>query len=55
MQVSSAMYPVYAFGDQELCEGRSGRPGLPVTNSPCGLCGRKTISQEEEWKAIQTV
>ena len=28
---------------QELCESRGGRPGLPVPNSPYGLCGRKTI------------
>ena len=27
---------------QELmCESRGGRPGLPVLNSPYGLCGRK--------------
>ena len=27
---------------QELCESRGGRPGLPVPNSPSGLCsGRK--------------
>ena len=26
---------------QELCESQSGRPGLPVPNSPYGLCGRK--------------
>jgi len=26
---------------KELCESRGGRPGLPVTNSPYGLCGRK--------------
>ena len=26
---------------QELCERRGGRPGLPVPNSPYGLCGRK--------------
>ena len=26
---------------QELCESRGGRPGLPVSNSPYGLCGRK--------------
>ena len=25
---------------QELCESRGGRPGLPVPNSPYGLCGR---------------
>ena len=28
-------------GAQELCEGRGGRPGLPVPNSPYGLCGRQ--------------
>ena len=26
---------------QGLCESRGGRPGLPVPNSPYGLCGRK--------------
>ena len=26
---------------QELCESRGGRPGLPVPDSPYGLCGRK--------------
>ena len=26
---------------QKLCERRGGRPGLPVPNSPYGLCGRK--------------
>ena len=26
---------------QELCESRGGRPGLPVPNSPHGLCGRE--------------
>ena len=25
----------------QLCESRSGRPGLPVANSPYGLWGRK--------------
>ena len=28
---------------QELCESGGGRPGLPVPNSPNGLCGRKAI------------
>ena len=28
-------------GAQELCEIRDGRPGLPVPNSPYGLCARK--------------
>ena len=27
---------------QELCESRGGRPGLPVPNSPYGLCGLLT-------------
>ena len=26
---------------QELCESRGGHPGLPVPDSPYGLCGRK--------------
>ena len=26
---------------QELCESQGGCPGLPVPNSPYGLCGRK--------------
>ena len=29
------------FRAQELCESRGGRPGLPVPNSPSGLCGRE--------------
>ena len=32
---------------QELCESRGGRPGLPVANSPYGLCGRKATLEEE--------
>ena len=27
--------------EQELCESRGGRPGIPVSQSPYGLCGRK--------------
>ena len=30
-----------ACGVQELCESGGGRAGLPVPNSPYGLCGRK--------------
>ena len=26
---------------QELSESRGSRPGLPIHNSPCGLCGPK--------------
>ena len=36
---------------QELCETPGGRPGLPVPNSPYGLCGRKAIFEEEEEEA----
>ena len=32
---------LYTVTPQELCESRGGRPGLPVPNSPYGLCGRK--------------
>ena len=35
---------------QELCEGRGGRPGLPVHNSPYGLRGRKaTLNLNLTW------
>ena len=30
---------------QELCERGGGRPGLPVTNGPYGLYGRKATSK----------
>ena len=33
---------------QELCESRGGSPGLPVPNSPYGLCGRKATVEEEQ-------
>ena len=33
---------------QELCGSRGGRSGLPVPNSPYGLCGRKATFEEEE-------
>ena len=33
---------------QELCETRSGRPGLPVPNSPYGLRGRKATFEKDE-------
>ena len=34
-------FPLPPGRAQELCEGRGGRPGLPVPNKPYGLCGRK--------------
>ena len=30
----------------KLCESRGGRPGLPVPNSPYGLCGLKASLNE---------
>ena len=39
-------------GVQELCESGGGRPGLPVPNSPYGLCGR-TATFEEEGRASE--
>ena len=37
------------FRVQELCESGGGRPGLPVPNSPHGLCGRKAVF---EWRSV---
>ena len=38
----------------ELCESRGGRPGLPVPNSPYGLCGRKpTLKKIEIYPLLQ--
>ena len=36
---------------QELCESRGSRPGLPVANSPYGLCGRKATLNRTETDA----
>ena len=41
---------------QELCESRGGRPGLPVSNSLYGLCGRKakaTLNSNTRGKVCQ--
>ena len=35
------MEDIRSLSVQELCGSRAGRPGLPVPNSPYGLCGRK--------------
>ena len=38
---------------QELCESPRGRPGLPVPNSPYGLCGRKaTLNLNQSLGAV---
>ena len=50
--------PSWFFGRkiraQELCESRSGRPGLPVPNKPYGLCGCKATFEEEEEEDTQS-
>ena len=38
INLTAALFLIRA---QELCESRGGRAGLPVPNSPYGLCGRK--------------
>ena len=41
-----------SFRAQELCESRSGRPGLPVPNKPYSLCGRQaTLKQKQKQKS----
>ena len=37
---------------QELCKSRGGHPGLPVPNSPYGLCGRKAALKLQSLEAI---
>ena len=37
-----------------LCESRGGRPGLPDSNGPYGLCGRKNTELELEQTVQQT-
>ena len=40
--VSAKSEPVWHSGSElGCCVSRGGRPGLPVPNSPYGLCGRK--------------
>ena len=34
-----------------MCESRGGRPGLPVRNSPYGLCGRKATVNSWSFRA----
>ena len=43
---------------QELCDSRGGRPGLPVLNSPYGLCGCKAtlnFNLRTEFRSCVTV
>ena len=47
-------FGAFVFRAQELCESRGGCPGLPVPNSPYGLCGRKaTLNSSCEIRNIQ--
>ena len=39
-------FGAFVFRAQELCESRGGCPGLPVPNSPYGLCGRKATLKD---------
>ena len=50
---------VCVFSAQELCESRSGRPGLSVPNCPYSLCGRKAslnlnivLSEKGYWPQV---
>ena len=45
----------YTFGAEELCESRGGRPGLPVPNSPYGLCGRKATVKDDDTQSSGAV
>ena len=45
---------VLLFGAQKLCESRGGRSGLPVRNSPYGLCGRKATLNDDLTSDIQS-
>ena len=39
------------FTAQERCQSEGGRPGVPVANSPYGLCGRKaTLKRKKKEK-----
>ena len=42
------------FRAQELCDSRGGRPGLPVPNSPYGLCGRKATLNLHSYLGVST-
>ena len=39
--INPSFLPSDNFRAQELCESPGGLSGLPVPNSPYGLCGRK--------------
>ena len=43
MSLISQQTQIFTTQLRGLCEGRSGRPGRPVPNSPYGLCGREAI------------
>ena len=39
----------YSTVQEPLCDCRGGRPGLPILNSPYGLCGRKaTLNRAQD-------
>ena len=45
--------PYFSLRAQELCESRGDRPGLPVPNSPYGLCGRKATLENRTQELCQ--
>ena len=45
----------FSIRAQELCESRGGRRGLPVPNSPYGLCGRKATLKKKKKKKVRKV
>ena len=53
LSTSFSLLPSAHRRAQELCESRGGRPGLPVPNSPDGLCGRKETLNFTEKVRVQ--
>ena len=46
--LSNALWLTSWARGQALYDSRSGRPGLPVHNSPSGLCGRKATLKKKK-------
>ena len=46
--VSKVLWEWIQWERQQKCKSRDGHPGLPVPNSPYGLCGRKATSNLTE-------
>ena len=48
--LSNALWLTSWARGQALCDSRNGRPGLPIRNSPSGLCGRKATLKKKKKK-----